>query len=72
MAFSVRLTDEERQIFESYAKLHGISIGEAMKKALFEKIEDEYDISIYNKALKEYEELPKTYTLSDIKKTIGK
>lgn len=72
MAFSVRLTEEERKVFESYAKLHGISIGEAMKKALFEKIEDEYDISIYEKALKEYEEYPQTFTLSDIKKSLSK
>ena len=35
MAFSIRLTDEERKLADSYAKLHSISIGEAFKKALF-------------------------------------
>lgn len=54
MAFSIRLTDEERQLADSYAKLHSISIGEAFKKALFEKIEDEYDIAIANEAYEEY------------------
>ena len=38
MAFSIRLTDEERMIAESYAKLHSYSLSEAFKKALFEKI----------------------------------
>jgi predicted DNA-binding protein len=54
MAFSIRLTDEERKLADSYAKLHSISIGEAFKKALFEKIEDEYDIAIANEAYEEY------------------
>lgn len=54
MAFSIRLTDEEKKLVDSYAKLHSISIGEAFKKALFEKIEDEYDIAIANEAYDEY------------------
>ena len=41
MAFSIRLTDEEKQLADSYAKLHAMSVGEAFKQALFEKIEDE-------------------------------
>lgn len=54
MAFSIRLTEEERQIAESYAKMHSVSIGEAFKKAFFERIEDEYDIFVANKAYNEY------------------
>ena len=50
MTFSIRLTDDERQLVDSYAKLHSISIGEAFKQALFEKIEDEYDITIADEA----------------------
>jgi len=56
MAFSIRLTEEERALAESYAKIHSYSLAEAFKRALFEKIEDEYDISVYNAAYKEYEE----------------
>lgn len=54
MAFSIRLTEEERRLADSYAKLHSVSIGEAFKKALFEKIEDEYDITVADEAYKEY------------------
>ena len=43
MAFSIRLTEEERNLAESYAKLHSFSLAEAFKRALFEKIEDEYE-----------------------------
>ena len=54
MAFSIILTDEEKAIAESYAKIHKISLGEAFKRALFERIEDEYDIAVANEAYKEY------------------
>lgn len=54
MSFSIRLTEEEKKLADSYAKIHAISIGEAFKKALFEKIEDEYDIIIADEAYKEY------------------
>ena len=54
MAFSIRLTEEERLLAESYAKLHSFSLSEAFKTALFEKIEDEYDIRIGQEAYDEY------------------
>lgn len=55
MSFSIRLTDEERKLADSYAKLHSISLGEAFKTALFEKIEEEYDIAVAEEAYREYE-----------------
>lgn len=54
MAFSIRLTEEERRLADSYAKIHAISMSEAFKKALFEKIEDEYDIAVADEAYNEY------------------
>lgn len=55
MSFSIRLTDEERKLADSYAKLHSMSLGEAFKAALFEKIEEEYDIAVAEEAYREYE-----------------
>ena len=54
MAFSIRLTEQEKLIADSYAKLHSLSLGEAFKQALFEKIEDEYDIAVAEEAHTEY------------------
>lgn len=54
MSFSIRLTPEEKILAESYAKLHSLSLEEAFKKALFERIEDEYDITAANEAYEEY------------------
>lgn len=54
MSFSIRLTEDERRLAESYARIHSYSLSEAFKKALFEKIEDEYDIAVAESAFKEY------------------
>lgn len=54
MAFSIRLTEEERNVAETYAKINSISLGEAFKKALFEKIEDEYDFNLGEEAYNKY------------------
>lgn len=54
MAFSIRLTEEEKALADSYARMHNVSLGEAFKKALFEKIEEEYDLSIAEEAYSEY------------------
>ena len=54
MAFSIRLTDEEKRLADSYAKVHAISVGQAFKRALFERIEDEYDITVAEEAYEDY------------------
>lgn len=66
MAFSIRLTAEEKSLAESYAKIHALSLGEAFKKALFERIEDEYDIAIADEAYRDYLANPKTYSHKEV------
>ena len=71
MAFSIRLTDDEEKLARSYAALLGISMGEAFKQALFEKIEDEYDIAVADAAYKRYLKNPKTHSLDEVLKMFG-
>ena len=72
MAFSTRLTEAERAIANSYAKLHSVSLGEAFKNALFEKIEDEYDITVAAEAYQEYVSTgKKSRPFSELKKELG-
>ena len=54
MCFSIRLLAEEKRIAESYAKMRSMSLEEAFKQALFERIEDEYDIAVAAEAYAEY------------------
>ena len=71
MAFSIRLTEDEKRLADSYAKMHSMSIGEAFKRALFEKIEDEYDLKVYEEAMAEFKKNPVTYHFEDIIKELG-
>ena len=72
MAFSIRLTEDERKLAESYAKLHSFSLSEAFKRALFEKIEDEYDIMVGQEAYDEYiADLRKSRPVNELWKECG-
>lgn len=71
MVVSLRMTEEEKRLAESYAKIHGISVSEAIKRAFFEAVEDEFDVAEAEIALKEFEKNPKTYTHEEVKKMLG-
>ena len=71
MVISIRMTEEEKQLADAYAKLNGASLSEAIKRAYFEKIEEEYDIALADAAMREYEKNPKTYTLEELMKELG-
>lgn len=71
MAFSIRLTEEEKKLATSYANIHSISVGEAFKRALFEKIEDEYDIAIANIECKKYEKTKEGRPIQELWDKLG-
>ena len=72
MSFSIRLNDNERRLAESYAAMHAMSVGEAFKRALFEKIEDEYDIAVADAAYAEYiKSGEKSRTIEELFKELG-
>lgn len=54
MSLSITLTAEEQALAESYAKIHSMSLAQAFKRALFEQIEDEYDIAVAEEAYREF------------------
>ena len=67
---SVRLTDEESNLARSYCSIHGISLSEALKRALIEKIEHEFDLAEYEAAKKHYDENPVSYSLAEVRKEL--
>lgn len=68
MSISIRLSENESKLIRKYAELNGTSVSEVMRQAILSKIEDEFDIFLYEEAYKEYENNPKTYTLEEAKK----
>lgn len=70
MTISVRLNDEDTEIIKKYAELKNISLSDLIRNAVMEKIEDEYDLKCYEKAVEEYKNNPKTYTLDEVEEEL--
>ncbi len=71
MTISVRLNEKDTKLVRAYAKMNNISLSDLVRNAILEKIEDEYDLDLYNKAIEEYKENPKTYTMDEVKEELG-
>lgn len=70
MTISVRLNNKDTELIKSYAEINNISLSDLIRNAVLEKIEDEYDLECYKKAMKDYKKNPKTYTMEEIKKEL--
>lgn len=70
MGISIRMSEEEKELAQSYAKLKGMSLSEAIKKVYFEAIEDEFDISLADEAMAEYKKNGKTISFDEMKKEL--
>ena len=69
---SLRIPNEEKQLIESYAKLQGMSVSEVFRRSVLEKIEEEYDLRVYDEAWADYlASGKKSYTLEEAKKELG-
>ena len=71
MAISLRLSDEDTMLIKNYASIHNISISELFRQAVLDKIEDEYDLKAYEKAMADYKADPTTYSLDEVEKELG-
>ena len=67
MAVSVRFNERDEQLVKHYAALNNISLSDFIRNAVLEKIEDEYDLAAYDKAIAEFKKDPVTYTLEEVK-----
>ena len=70
MTISLRLNNNDTQLIKSYAALKGISVSEAVRRAVIERIEDEFDLKAYEEALEEYKKNPVTYSLDEIEREL--
>lgn len=70
MTISVRLNEKDAELVKAYAEMNNISLSDLIRNAILEKIENEYDLKCYEKAIKEYKKNPKTYTLEEVKKEL--
>lgn len=71
MSMSVRLSPEEKELFQSFAKMHGLSMSELVRRSVMERIEDDHDLRVALKALEEYKDDPVTYSHDEVRKMLG-
>lgn len=70
MNISIRLSKEESELIRKYAELNDTTVSDVMRQAILSKIEDEFDIFLYDEAYKEFQRKPKIYTLEETKKIL--
>lgn len=71
MTISLRLSDEDTMLIKKYAELNRLSVSELIRQTVMERIETEYDLELFDKAVEEYKSNPITYSLDDVEKELG-
>lgn len=71
MTISLRLSDEDSLLIKKYAELNRISVSDLIRQTVMERIETEYDLEMFDKAMEEYRNNPVTYSLDYVEKELG-
>jgi uncharacterized protein (DUF1778 family) len=71
MIMTLRINEEDAQLIRDYARLHGITVSEFLRRAALEKIEDELDIRVAEKAYADYLADPVTYSHEEMGRMLG-
>lgn len=67
---SLRLNDKDDTLIRKYAELHQMDLSTFIRQAVIEKIEDEYDLTLFNKVWQE-EVDQERISHDDLKKELG-
>ena len=71
MTISLRLSKEDSALIRKYAEMKKITISEVIRQTMLEQIENEFDLQLYEQAMKEYLANPVTYSLDEMEKELG-
>ena len=72
MKYEIDFDDKEAAIVEDYLKDRNQSISQVARRAILEMIfDDDYCLSLYEKAMEEYKKNPTTATLEEVKAQLG-
>lgn len=64
---SLRLNDRDDELVRKFAAIHNVSVSELIRNAIIEKIENEIDVELFDKAVAETKAV---YTLDETKKKL--
>jgi len=69
---SLRVTEEEKNMMEGYARVQGVSLSEAIKEVFFQMLEDEYDLqTIKEHRVEKAKGNVKFYSHEEVKRELG-
>ena len=72
MTISLRLSDDDTMLIKKYAEINRMSVSDLIRQAVLERrIENEYDLEMFDKAMAEYKANPVTYSLDEVEKGLG-
>ena len=71
MTISLRLSDDDTMLIKKYAEINRMSVSDLIRQAVLERIENEYDLEMFDKAMAEYKANPVTYSLDEVEKELG-
>ncbi len=67
---SLRLNEKEDTLVRKYAELHHVELSSFIRQTIIEKIEDEYDLTLFNKVWEE-EKNQDRISHDQVKKELG-
>ena len=72
MSIRLRVSESELAAIRGYAELHGLTVSDAVRSAILDRIENELDVKIAEQAYSEWiNEGKKTYSMEEVKKELG-
>ncbi len=71
MTISLRLSDDDTVLIKKYAEMNGMTVSDLIRQSVMERIENEYDLEMFDRALAEYKANPATYSLDEVEKELG-
>ena len=71
MTISLRLSEEDTLLIKKYAELNRLSVSDLIRQTVMERIETEYDLEMFDKAVADYKNNPVTYSLDEVERELG-
>lgn len=68
---TIKLSPQVERELKELAKIQGVRVSEYVRVIIHEKLEDMFDLQVFNDALDEYKKDSTTYTLDEAEKELG-
>ena len=71
MNISLRLNEEDAALIKKYAELNKMSVSEFIRQSVIERIENDYDLKTYEKAMAEHKKDLVSYSFVEVETELG-